>query len=137
MCHHQVRWFGNAHCSDACLVWWGLAHVVQYRSVDVGQGPSAAVWGRLSSHARLPQPTGSFALAATQPTPNKSWPEFSLVKACILVWPGGPDPHICLDANPISASCSTVDVAMELTAFNSCRHDRKHNSSATLVTGHF
>ena len=33
----------------------------------------------------------------------------------MLVWSGGPGPHVCLDANPISASCSMVDVAMELT----------------------
>ena len=33
----------------------------------------------------------------------------------MLVWSGGPGPHVCLDTNPISASCCMVDVAMELT----------------------
>ena len=60
------------------------------------------------------QATSCFALASC-PAPSKSWPVFSPCEGMHAGVGGWTRPLCVPDANPISASCSMVDVAMELT----------------------
>ena len=102
MFHHQVRWFGSMFCSR-------LALCVETRRML--QRLALSRWGEVLQLAcgasYAPMHACSISLAvlpwpATLPTPCKSWPVLSPVRASVLVWPGGPDPHVCLAANPLS-----------------------------------
>ena len=76
----------------ACPLGGDLAHAAASRSVKLGRGSSVGE----CSHAGLPHFPFWLALPGTQLTLCSSRPVFSPVRAFMLVWPSGLDPHVCL-----------------------------------------